>query len=270
MLQALPKMDLPFTPVKAKPLSPFISKLKLLLSDEKYRRAIRWSENGGAIVITDGEAFKRNVLDQSAEMFKTRNFTSFVRQLNLYGFRKVPVNGKGDPSKNMLFEHVHFKRDRPEFMHLVHRTCTSRKKKRAAGTLTTFNRESPRGVKKQLKSAENGSNRKLENSFFNESPQKEAESDEDSSEFVRSMNLPYSAANNEGERSIEEYMYRKFQEEQLAVQLLLNLRYSSMSSAPPSCDFQPPQTPYEPPCATAYPVYMYPSMPFYGQFNSMY
>ena len=66
--------SLHITPVKGKPLSPFISKLKLLLSDEKYRKAIRWSESGGAILITDGEAFKRQVLDESAEMFKNQKF----------------------------------------------------------------------------------------------------------------------------------------------------------------------------------------------------
>ena len=168
-----------FTPVKGKPLSPFISKLKLLLNEEKYRKAIRWSESGGAILITDGEVFKRQVLDESAEMFKTRNFTSFVRQLNLYGFRKVPVNGKGDPSKNMEFEHVHFKRNKPELMHLVKRTCPSRKKKRVAqGTLTTVKRESSSsGVQRygKFKSAEGdhgvcGKLGRNDSSFYSESP----------------------------------------------------------------------------------------------------
>lgn len=265
--------SLHFTPVKGKPLSPFISKLKLLLSEEKYRKAIRWSENGGAILISDGEAFKRQVLDESAEMFKTRNFTSFVRQLNLYGFRKVPVNGKGDPSKNMEFEHVHFKRDKPELMHLVKRTCPSRKNKRATkGTLTTFKRESsssPR-FRKLFTSAEN----KEESSGFysespNSSPHKETESEEESAvQFTHSSHSPFEEAQASVANSLQEYYYQRFQEEQIAVQLLLNLRYSS--SSPQNCEnFQPQQAAYDPSC-TAYSMYMYPSVPFYGQCNPMY
>lgn len=279
--------SLHITPVKGKPLSPFISKLKLLLSDEKYRKAIRWSENGGAILITDGEAFKRQVLDESAEMFKTRNFTSFVRQLNLYGFRKVPINGKGDPSKNMEFEHVNFKRDRPELMHLVHRTCSSRKKKRVAqGTLTTLKRESSTQLRTppcgKLKLSENEKGAVNENpkprshnSFFSESlnssPFKcEAESGEESNvEFNHSRHSPFDVALANGGNSLIDYYYQKHQEEQIAVQLLLNLRYSS--SSPQSYEnFQPSQAPYDPSC-TGYPMYMYPtSVPFYGQYNALY
>ena len=278
--------SLHFTPVKGKPLSPFISKLKLLLSDEKYRKAIRWSDSGGAVLITDGEAFKRQVLDESAEMFKTRNFTSFVRQLNLYGFRKVPVNGKGDPSKNMEFEHVHFKRDKPELMHLVHRTCSSRKKKRVAqGTLATYKRESSTQLGepaiRKLKSAESEragvGSRKLRrnyNSFYSESPNSsplkgETESEEETSEFNHSKHSPFEVAAVGGGNSLLDYYYQNHQEEQIAVQLLLNLRYSSSSPhSYESC--QPQQAAYDPSC-TGYPMYTYPStVPFYGQYNPMY
>ena len=277
--------SLHFTPVKGKPLSPFISKLKLLVSEEKYRKAIRWSESGGAILISDGEAFKRQVLDESAEMFKTRNFTSFVRQLNLYGFRKVPVNGKGDPSKNMEFEHVHFKRDKPELMHLVKRTCPSRKNKRATkGTLTTFKRGSPsQGPEpryRKFKSAEDdeesvnlGNLGRNDSSFYSESsnssPHRDTEGEELSAEFSHSSHSPFEAAQTNITNSLQEYYYQRFQEEQIAVQLLLNLRYSS--SSPQSCEnFQPQQAAYDPSCAGYHSMYMYPPLPFYNQYNSMY
>lgn len=273
------------TPVKGKPLSPFISKLKLLLSDEKYRNAIRWSESGGAILITDGEAFKRQVLDESAEMFKTRNFTSFVRQLNLYGFRKVPVNGKGDPSKNMEFEHVHFKRDKPELMHLVHRTCSSRKKKRVAqGNLTNFKRESPSQLGelhyRKFKLADSGKGaaskpRRSSNNFYRKSPgsppKPEAENeDETNYEFNNSGYSSFEMAAANGGNSLMDYYYQKHQEEQIAVQLLLNLRYS-LSTPPPNYETcQPSQAPCDPSC-TGYPMYMYPTtVPFYGQYNALY
>lgn len=114
---------------KSKPLSPFISKLRFLLNTANHQDAIHWSADGLSIVITDIETFKQSVLDNEGDMFKTRNFTSFVRQLNLYGFRKVPSNGKTDPTTNMRFEHVHFRRERPDLMQLVHRTCLTHKRR---------------------------------------------------------------------------------------------------------------------------------------------
>ncbi|XP_012557894.1 uncharacterized protein LOC100206582 [Hydra vulgaris] len=108
---------------KNKPLSPFVSKLRFLLNNPKYRHAIHWSEDGCYIVVTDIESFRQSILENEEEMFKTNNFTSFVRQLNLYGFRKIPSNGKCDPMKNMKFEHLYFRREQPDLMHLVHRTC---------------------------------------------------------------------------------------------------------------------------------------------------
>lgn len=114
---------------KSKPLSPFISKLRFLLNTSKHHDAIHWSTDGRSIVITDIDTFKQSVLDSEGDMFKTRNFTSFVRQLNLYGFRKIPTNGKTDPMTNMRFEHVHFRRERPDLMQLVHRTCLTQKRR---------------------------------------------------------------------------------------------------------------------------------------------
>lgn len=257
-----------FGPIKGKPLSPFISKLKLLLNDEKYRRAIRWSENGDAIVITDGETFKKLVLDRSEEMFKTRNFTSFVRQLNLYGFRKVPVSGKADPSKNMKFEHSHFKRDKPELMHLVHRTCTSRKKKKSASTCTALKLDKGKYFARKCNTytGAEGSSEVDEygegtEESFGESPH--STPNKDGSEFNHSHNSPFEVANN-GNKALEDYMYQKFQEEQVAVQLLLNLRYSTPS---PSCEGlqPPPQMQFDPTCYPMYPLY--PTSPLYGQYN---
>ena len=117
-------------PQKCKPVSPFVAKLRLLLQQQKYSNAIRWSQDGRSLVISDIETFKDHVLETEDEMFKTKNFASFVRQLNLYGFRKLQVNNaKGDPTVDMHFEHPNFRRDRPDLIPLVHRTCNSAKKR---------------------------------------------------------------------------------------------------------------------------------------------
>ena len=124
---ALPPID--HCSLKKRPLSPFISKLRYLLAEPRYFEAIHWTSDGRAVIITSIDTFRRLVLDTDEEMFKTRNFTSFVRQLNLYGFRKIPSNGKSDPMVNMQFEHTHFRRDRPDLMHMVHRTCLPNRKR---------------------------------------------------------------------------------------------------------------------------------------------
>ena len=259
-----------FGPVKGKPLSPFISKLKLLLNDEKYFRAIHWSETGTAIVITDGETFKKLVLDRSEEMFKTRNFTSFVRQLNLYGFRKVPVSGKADPSKNMKFEHVHFKRDKPELMHLVSRTCPSRKKKKTASTSTSAkytNKYYPRSRCSSNLSAESGADRDAykANGPFGESPK--SSPNKSGREFNHSQNSPFvlAGATAAPNKALEDYMYQKFQEERDAVQLLLSLRNPAPT---PVYESLPPQAqiPFEPVRFPVYPFYPT-SPPILGPYN---
>ena len=115
---------------KCKPMSPFVAKLRLLLQQQKYNNAIRWSPDGRSLIISDIETFKDQVLETDDEMFKTKNFASFVRQLNLYGFRKLQTNNtKGDPTIDMHFEHPNFRRDRPDLVRLVQRTCSSAKKR---------------------------------------------------------------------------------------------------------------------------------------------
>lgn len=285
-----------FLPVKGKPLSPFISKLKALLSDERFRRAIKWCENGHAIVISDGETFKKLVLDRSEEMkmFKTRNFASFVRQLNLYGFKKVPVNGKGDPSKNMKFEHQNFRRENPELMHLVHRRFTPRKTKKVS-----------RNVKTQY-TKRNGS---LPGKFSNARKEYKCYSDEcvgpdeensdcetssttssssrsatpNKAAFGNSMNSPFEPENHDAfaeTAAMEEYMYQKLQEEQMVVQLLLSLKNTIPRpmplSAAPNCEEYQGNATTTVTSLTPAPAcpYYYPHLPptpnFYNPYNHIY
>ncbi|XP_031568145.1 transcription factor SFL1-like [Actinia tenebrosa] len=272
-------------PVKGKPLKPFISILKALLQDERFHRAIKWSENGNALVITDGETFKKVVLDGSEEMFKTRNFTSFVRQLNLYGFKKVPVSGKGDPSRNMRFEHQHFRREHPELMHLVQRNCNSRKKKRPENVVNGKQRTTKRAC-----SFQGGTypSKRMKVKYFSD---EYAGPDEDKSYSSDSEIHSTSSSGISSERStptkevtfnssdsiyepteeealeqddVQEYMLKKLQEEQMAVQLLLSLRNAApyLSSAMPISTV----TSYEQaPC----PYYYSATPSFHSQYNHM-
>jgi hypothetical protein len=65
------------------------TQLRSLVDDQSYADAVCWIEDGSAIVISDVDLFVRRVLGSENNVFKTRNYSSFVRQLNMYGFSKV-------------------------------------------------------------------------------------------------------------------------------------------------------------------------------------
>lgn len=63
---------------------------------------MRWGDAGDSFIITDIERFIKIL----PNYFKTRNYASFVRQLNMYDFYKV----KGGKN-HQEFKHTHFKRN---------------------------------------------------------------------------------------------------------------------------------------------------------------
>lgn len=92
--------------------------------------AISWELDGESIKI-DRKRFEDEYL-KTGVFFKTSNFQSFIRQLNIYGFRKLPTNGPKSQQDGCVFtyKHDYFKRDYPEFLSEVIRNTSVRKTQR--------------------------------------------------------------------------------------------------------------------------------------------
>ena len=128
--------------VKAPATKPFLQKLYTMLEDESAHAIMSWTPNGESIVVHQPEAFAQQLLPL---YFKHNNFSSFVRQLNTYGFNKV------DPDA-WVFGHPDFKRGAKGTLHLIQRKSshkTAATKTAAAGrdaVLTPFSPFSPDGA----------------------------------------------------------------------------------------------------------------------------
>lgn len=66
--------------------SPFVKKLKKIIKEPAAKNLIVWNEKNYTLTILKPEDFSIKILPF---YFKHCNFSSFVRQLNLYGFHKI-------------------------------------------------------------------------------------------------------------------------------------------------------------------------------------
>ncbi|TDH04667.1 hypothetical protein EPR50_G00135160 [Perca flavescens] len=115
------------------------------LVNNPLNHAIYWDKLGRVVVI-DQHLFERQILSPSnittpdnADAFKTTNFSSFVRQLNLYGFRKADPAVK-DTWDNAAYHHFYnpnFQRDQPELVASLRRLTVDNKAKIQAGVNVT-------------------------------------------------------------------------------------------------------------------------------------
>ncbi|KAL7597128.1 hypothetical protein Lser_V15G28413 [Lactuca serriola] len=71
------------------PIPPFLSKTYDLVDDPRLNQVISWSDNGASFIVWDPVEFARVILPRN---FKHNNLSSFVRQLNTYGFRKIDTD----------------------------------------------------------------------------------------------------------------------------------------------------------------------------------
>lgn len=135
----------PTVPKNARQTVPaFLQKLYEMLNNPSSQGLIRWSDAGDSFFVLDHEHFAREILPR---WFKHQNFASFVRQLNMYGFHKIPHLHQGvlrsDTSENEYwnFSHENFRRDQPDLLCLIHRKKGSGNTQQQQGAGTTLGPE---------------------------------------------------------------------------------------------------------------------------------
>lgn len=92
----------------------FIQKLHYILESREYHSCIWWSEEGTSFIIQNTHTFVEKVISR---VYNHSNYSSFVRQLNSYGFKRVYTS---DPAL-LEYSHPLFVRGKYENFGLIQR-----------------------------------------------------------------------------------------------------------------------------------------------------
>ncbi|MCJ1353847.1 MAG: stress-responsive transcription factor hsf1 [Icmadophila ericetorum] len=117
---------------KRKMIPPFVQKLSSFLEESRNTDLIRWSQNGDSFIVVDEDEFARTLIP---ELFKHKNYPSFVRQLNMYGFhKKVGLSDnsmRASEKKNKSpseYYNQYFRQGRPNLLWLITKPKSSQGK----------------------------------------------------------------------------------------------------------------------------------------------
>lgn len=107
------------------------------IANECQTDAICWSADGKSILVRYS-LFRKEFMSSQSDFFKTDNIASFVRQLNLYGFRKVTTHKQTYKSHSDVheFSNKFFQRRRPDLLERIARKSVLLKDKNELVTIT--------------------------------------------------------------------------------------------------------------------------------------
>lgn len=110
------KSEVADAPPKSVANAPFVNKVWNMVNDPRNQRYIRWMPGGKSIEVVDREGFEKDLLPF---YFKHKRFTSFVRQLNMYGWHKVQDINAGtmqSAEEHWQFASPFFVQNKPELL----------------------------------------------------------------------------------------------------------------------------------------------------------
>lgn len=104
----------------------FLTKLWTLVEDVDTNEFICWSQEGNSFMVLDEQRFSKEILPK---FFKHNNMASFIRQLNMYGFRKVLHIDTGIVKQErdgpVEFQHPYFKHGQDELLENIKRKVSN-------------------------------------------------------------------------------------------------------------------------------------------------
>ncbi|XP_038271175.2 heat shock factor protein 3-like isoform X2 [Dermochelys coriacea] len=110
----------------AAPVPGFLAKLWALVEDPGSDDVIAWGRDGQSFCILNEQKFAKELLPK---YFKHNNICSFIRQLNMYGFRKVIAleNGMITAAKSAAveFQHPFFKQGKANLLENIKRKVSA-------------------------------------------------------------------------------------------------------------------------------------------------
>ncbi|XP_073275284.1 heat stress transcription factor A-3-like [Primulina huaijiensis] len=126
----------PLESIQGIPIPRFLSKTFELVDDPSLDAIISWGAKGDSLVVWDPVEFARQILPRN---FKHNNFSSFVRQLNIYGFRKIYT-------EKWEFTNEGFVRGKKHLLKNIHRRKSTQSSQQQMGSSFVSQNNTDQGV----------------------------------------------------------------------------------------------------------------------------
>lgn len=160
----------------------FLLKLYQILENDEYKNIIHWGEDGKSFVVANTHAFSEKILPI---FFKHNNYSSFIRQLNIYNFHK-----KKSAKNENIFQNQYFIKNKKDLIKGI-----KRKNKIGKKINLTPNSNSNLGLFKNINNINSNINNNINIDINNRNSSLSIDEDLDLSNSVhsksKSKNRPY-------------------------------------------------------------------------------